>query len=138
CFIKVSTGIGTGIVIGGQVYRGTDGGAGDVGHVKLAGHADRQCQCGAFGCLAAVASGRAVAQALSELGKPASSGSDVGSYLAAGDADAARLTQDAGRVLGEVVAMIVSVLNPSDVVVGGMHASPPLLAGIRETLYPRS
>lgn len=138
CFIKVSTGIGTGIVIGGQVYRGTDGGAGDVGHVKLAGHGDRQCQCGAFGCLAAVASGRAVAQSLAELGKPASSGSDVGSYLAAGDADAARLTQEAGRVLGEVVAMIVSVLNPSNVVVGGMLASPPLLAGIRETLYPRS
>lgn len=138
CFIKVSTGIGSGIVIGGQVYRGTDGGAGDIGHVKLAGHDDRRCQCGAYGCLAAVASGRAVAQVLTELGEPASSGSDVGAYLAAGDADAARLTQEAGRVLGEVVATVVSVLNPADVVIGGMLASPPLLAGVRETLYPRS
>lgn len=138
CFIKVSSGIGTGIVIGGQVYSGTDGGAGDIGHVKLAGHEDAVCQCGAHGCLAAVASGRAVAHALTALGKPAASGSDVGAYLAAGDTDAARLTQQAGRVIGEVVATVVSLLNPAEVVLGGMMASAPLLTGVRETLYPRS
>lgn len=138
CFIKVSSGIGTGIVLGGRVYRGTDGGAGDIGHVKIAGHDDLLCQCGAHGCLAAAASGRAVARALAELGKPASSASDVGTYLADGDPDAARLTQEAGRVIGEVVATVVSLLNPAEVVLGGMLASPPLLAGVRETLYPRS
>ncbi|MGN8554161.1 UNVERIFIED_CONTAM: ROK family transcriptional regulator [Microbacterium sp. SLM126] len=138
CFIKVSSGIGTGIVIGGQVYRGADGGAGDIGHVKIAGYDDMVCQCGAHGCLAAVASGRAVATALTALGKPAASGTDVGTYLAAGDTDAARLTQEAGRVIGEVVATVVSLLNPSEVVLGGMMASAPLLTGVRETLYPRS
>ncbi len=138
CFIKVSSGIGTGIVLGGQVYRGADGGAGDIGHVKIAGHDDVQCQCGAYGCLAAVASGGAIAHALTALGKPATSGSDVGAYLAAGDADAARLTQEAGRVIGEVVATVVSLLNPAEVVLGGRLASAPLLAGVRETLYPRS
>jgi predicted NBD/HSP70 family sugar kinase len=138
CFIKVSSGIGTGIVLGGRAYRGTDGGAGDIGHVKIAGHDDLVCQCGAHGCLAAAASGRAVARALTELGKPAASASDVGTYLADGDPDAARLTQAAGRVIGEVVATVVSLLNPSEVVLGGMLASPPLLAGVRETLYPRS
>ncbi len=138
CFLKVSSGIGSGIVIAGQVYRGTDGGAGDIGHVKIAGHGDPVCQCGAHGCLAAVASGGAVARALTELGKPAVSGSDVGAYLAAGDGDAARLTQAAGRVIGEVVAGVVSLLNPAQVVVGGVLASPPLLTGVRETLYPRS
>ncbi|MGW9159342.1 ROK family protein [Microbacterium sp. NPDC055665] len=138
CFLKVSSGIGAGIVLGGKAYRGTDGGVGDIGHVKIAGHTDQLCRCGARGCLAAAASGRAVARALTELGKPATSASDVGAYLASGDPDAARLTQDAGRVIGEVVATIVSLLNPSDVVLGGMLASPPLLAGVRETLYPRS
>ncbi|WP_374311303.1 ROK family protein [Microbacterium sp.] len=138
CFIKVSSGIGTGIVIGGQVYRGTDGGAGDIGHVKIAGYDDLVCQCGAHGCLAAVASGRAVATALTALGKPAASGTDVGAYLAAGDTDAARLTQEAGRVIGEVVATMVSLLNPAEVVLGGRMASAPLLTGVRETLYPRS
>lgn len=138
CFLKVSSGIGTGIVIGGQVYRGADGGAGDIGHVKIAGHDDLVCQCGAHGCLAAVASGRAIARALTELGKPAASASDVRAYLAAGDADAARLTQAAGRVIGEVVATVVSLLNPGEVVIGGSLASAPLVSGIRETLYPRS
>ena len=138
CFIKVSSGIGTGIVLAGQVYRGTDGGAGDIGHVKLAGYEHRLCQCGAFGCLAAVASGRAVAQALTAIGKPARSGTDVGEYLAAGDTDAARITQEAGRVIGEVVAMVVSLLNPAEVIIGGRLASAPLLTGVRESLYPRS
>jgi len=137
CFIKVSSGIGTGIILDGQVYRGADGGAGDIGHVKISGHHER-CQCGAEGCLAAIASGRAVAHALTEIGKPAHSASAVGAYLAAGDPDAARLTQAAGRVIGEVVATVVSLLNPAEVVLGGMLASAPLLAGVRETLYPRS
>jgi predicted NBD/HSP70 family sugar kinase len=138
CFIKVSSGIGSGIVLSGQVYRGTDGGAGDIGHVKIAGYDDMLCQCGAHGCLAAVASGRAIARSLTEIGKPAASGTDVGAYLAAGDPDAARLTQAAGRILGEVVATVVSLLNPAEVVLGGRLASPQLLAGVRETLYPRS
>ena len=138
CLVKVSTGIGTGIVIGGQVYRGVDGGSGDIGHVRLAGHEDAVCQCGAHGCLAAVASGRAVARALTDLGKPASSGSDVGALLAQGDADAARLTQAAGRAIGDVMATVVCLLNPGEVVIGGALASVPLLTGVRETLYPRS
>lgn len=138
CFLKVSSGIGTGIVLGGRVYRGTDGGAGDIGHVKISGHGDLLCQCGSHGCLAAAASGRAVARALSDLGKPAASASDVGAYLAAGDPDATHLTQKAGRVIGEVVATVVSLLNPSEVVVGGMLASPALIAGVREVVYPRS
>lgn len=135
CLVKVSTGIGTGIVIDGRIYRGADGGAGDVGHVRLREHSDTRCQCGAQGCLAAVASGRAVASRLSELGREAHSGRDVRDLLAAGDADAARLTQEAGLLIGEVLATMVCVLNPEVVVVDGDLASAPLLAGIRETLY---
>jgi predicted NBD/HSP70 family sugar kinase len=138
CMVKVSTGIGSGIVIGGEVYQGVDGGAGDIGHVKLDGHGHALCQCGGHGCLAAVASGRAVADALTALGTPASSGSDVGALLSAGNLDAIRLTQDAGRRIGEVLAAVVCVLNPGVLLIGGDLASSPLLAGIRETLYPMS
>ena len=55
--------------------------------------------------------------------------------LAAGNADAARLTQQAGRRIGEVMATVVCLLNPEVVLIGGALASAPLLAGIRETLY---
>lgn len=138
CLVKVSTGIGTGIVIDGKVYHGAGGGSGDIGHVRLLDHPGAVCQCGARGCLAAVAGGRAVAAALRERGHRVSSGSDVGALLARGVPDAGRLTQEAGRVIGRVMATVVCLLDPAVLLVGGALASAPLLAGVRESLYPLS
>jgi predicted NBD/HSP70 family sugar kinase len=135
CLVKVATGIGTGIVIDGRSYTGADGGAGDIGHVRVSPRSEAMCQCGMQGCLAAVASGRAVARELTEIGFPATSGREVGDLIRAGNADAARLTQQAGRRIGEVMATVVCLLNPEVVLIGGAMASAPLLAGIRETLY---
>jgi predicted NBD/HSP70 family sugar kinase len=132
CLVKVSTGIGTGMVINGLVYHGIDGGAGDIGHIRLAGETGR-CQCGSTGCLATVASGRAVAHALG-----VSSGSDVGRLIAEGNVDALRRTHEAGCRLGEVMATVVSMVNPGVLVVAGDLASSSLIGGIRESLYPRS
>jgi predicted NBD/HSP70 family sugar kinase len=87
------------------------------------------------GCLAAVASGRAVAAELRSLGFEAASGRDVRALLQAGEPDAARLTRAAGKRIGEVLATVVCLLNPEVVLVGGALASAPLLAGMRETLY---
>ena len=135
CLVKVDTGIGSGIVIGGKPFPGADGGSGDIGHVRLPDRTDALCQCGGRGCLAAVSSGRAIARELTALGIPAHSGRDVGELLAAGNFEAVRLTRDAGRRIGEVLAAVVSLLNPDVVLIGGSLASAPLLAGIRETLY---
>ena len=138
CLVKVSTGIGTGLVIDGRVYQGVDGGAGDIGHVRHPAFAELQCQCGSFGCLAAGASGGAVARKLTELGSPASSGRDVRQQLLAGHVDTMRLTHEAGRRLGEVMATVVCLLNPAVLLVAGDLASASLIGGIRETLYPMS
>lgn len=135
CLVKVSTGIGAGIVLDGRSYTGADGGAGDIGHVKVDPASPLVCRCGAHGCLAALASGRAVARQLSALGRPVTHGREVGALLRSGDPDAGRLTQEAGRRVGEVLAGMVCVLNPEVLVVGGALASAPLLTGIRETLY---
>ena len=135
CLVKVSTGIGAGIVLDGRPYTGADGGAGDIGHVRVDPTSPLVCRCGAHGCLAALASGAAVARQLTELGRPVSHGLEVGELLQAGDPDASRLTQQAGRRIGEVLAGLVCVLNPEVLLVGGALASPPLLTGIRETLY---
>ncbi len=137
CLIKVSTGIGAGLVINGSVYHGIDGGAGDIGHIRLAGET-AICQCGSRGCLAAVASGRAVAKKLTELGIAATSGRDVARLLRGGDVEAQALTHEAGRRIGEVMATVVSMINPGVLVVAGDLASSELLGGLRETLYPRS
>jgi predicted NBD/HSP70 family sugar kinase len=138
CLVKVSTGIGTGLVIDGKVYQGVDGGAGDIGHVRHPAFADLQCQCGSFGCLAAGASGGAIARKLTELGISSSSGRDVRQQLVAGNMDTMRLTHEAGRRLGEVMATVVCLLNPAVLLIAGDLASSSLIGGIRETLYPMS
>jgi predicted NBD/HSP70 family sugar kinase len=137
CLVKVSTGIGSGLVLGGRVYHGIDGGAGDIGHIRLAGET-ALCQCGSRGCLAAVASGRAVAMALAAKGSPAKSGRDVRDLLASGNVEAIALTHEAGRRIGEVMATVVSMVNPGVLVISGDLASSALVGGVRETLYPRS
>ncbi|MCE0447196.1 ROK family protein [Streptomyces tricolor] len=96
--VKVSTGIGAGVVVDGSIYRGVDGGAGDIGHIRVG--ADALCRCGSYGCLAAVASGGAVARRLAASGVPAASGSDVRDLLAAGHPEAAALAREAGRRVG--------------------------------------
>lgn len=103
--------------------------------MRVAPESNALCKCGARGCLAAVASGRAVASQLTELGIPASSGREVRTLLRSGNAEALRLTQQAGRRIGEVMATVVCLLNPEVVVVGGDLASTPLITGIRETLH---
>ncbi|GAB2985663.1 ROK family protein [Streptomyces pseudoechinosporeus] len=136
--IKVSTGIGAGVVVGGTIYRGIDGGAGDIGHIRVPEGADALCKCGSYGCLAAVASGGAVARRLAETGVPAASGSDVRDLLTAGHPGAAALARDAGRLVGDVLATVVTLLNPGVLMIAGDLAGTPFLTGVRELLYQRA
>jgi len=136
--VKVSTGIGAGVVVDGSVYRGIDGGAGDLGHIRVPAGADALCRCGSYGCLAAVASGGAVARRLAETGVPAASGSDVRDLLASGHPGAAALARDAGRQVGDVLATVVTLLNPGVLMVAGDLAGTPFLTGVRELLYQRA
>ena len=134
--VKVSTGIGAGVVVDGSVYRGIDGGAGDIGHIRVG--ADALCRCGSYGCLAAVASGGAVARRLAEDGVPAASGSDVRDLLASGHPGAAALAREAGRQVGDVLATVVTLLNPGVLMIAGDLAGTPFLTGVRELLYQRA
>lgn len=136
--VKVSTGIGAGVVVGGSIYRGVDGGAGDIGHIRVPQGADALCRCGSYGCLAAVASGGAVARRLAEAGVPAASGSDVRDLLTAGHPGAAALAREAGRVVGDVLATVVTLLNPGVLMIAGDLAGTPFLTGVRELLYQRA
>ncbi|WP_150136137.1 ROK family transcriptional regulator [Streptomyces hyaluromycini] len=134
--VKVSTGIGAGVVVDGAIYRGVDGGAGDIGHIRVG--AEAQCRCGSYGCLAAVASGGAVARRLAEAGVPAASGSDVRDLLASGHPEAAALAREAGRLVGDVLATVVTLLNPGVLMIAGDLAGTPFLTGVRELLYQRA
>ena len=134
--VKVSTGIGAGVVVDGSVFRGIDGGAGDIGHIRVG--AEALCRCGSYGCLAAVASGWAVARRLAGAGVEAASGSDVRELLAAGHPEAIGLAREAGRQVGDVLATVVTLLNPGVLMIAGDLAGTPFITGVRELLYQRA
>lgn len=138
--VKVATGIGAGIVSGGVLQRGAQGTAGDLGHVRVPGAGEVVCRCGNTGCLEAVAAGPALAAALREQDVAARTGQDVVDLVRAGDLRAVSVVRDAGRDIGEVLATMVNLINPSVVVIGGQlaGAGEHLLAGIREVVYRRS
>jgi predicted NBD/HSP70 family sugar kinase len=116
-YVKVSSGVGGGVIINDQLFRGADGTAGEIGHLTL----DEQgplCRCGSRGCLEAYAStGSALALVATQL-----PGADMAAVIAAaeaGNVSTRRLFEDAGLHLGWGMAAIVNLLNPSIVIVGG-------------------
>lgn len=139
-FVKVGTGIGSGIVAGGHIHRGAQGAAGDIGHIRLHQYEDVICRCGNIGCLEAVAGGRALAIRLTDAGIEASTSRDVADLVRAGNPTATQMVREAGRALGEVLAECVNFLNPSVIVIGGDlgQVHEQLLAGIREVTFRRS
>jgi predicted NBD/HSP70 family sugar kinase len=138
--IKVGTGIGCGIISRGEIHRGAQGAAGDIGHIPVPGFDDVVCRCGNVGCLEAIAGGKAMAQRLNREGIPAATSSDVVELLRGGNRTAIRMVRESGRLIGNVLAGTVNFFNPSVIVVGGdiARAEEHLFAGIREVVYQRS
>lgn len=138
-FIKMDTGIGSGFILDGRLYRGADGASGDIGHIQLnRGHAPL-CRCGKVGCLEAHAAGWAIARDLAAKGIDATDAHDVIREVDNQLPEAIGLVREAGRALGEVVADAVSMLNPRTIRIGGALAAAHeyLLAGVRELVYQR-
>lgn len=151
--VKIGTGIGCGIVVGGDVYRGTNGSAGDIGHIQVEVDG-RQCACGNRGCLEAYFGGAALArdaehaaregrspelaQRLDDQGVLAAS--DVAAAAVAGDTCALELIREGGTRTGQVIAGLVSFFNPGLVVIGGgvTGLGHNLLASIRTQVYRQS
>ncbi|MCM3780146.1 ROK family transcriptional regulator [Microbacterium hydrocarbonoxydans] len=139
-FVKVSTGIGAGIIAGGALQRGAQGSAGDMGHVQVPRSAASNREREDERDLEALASGSALARSLREAGLDAKGPGDVIDLVRAGDPVAIEATRQAGRDVGEVLATVVNLLNPSIIVLGGSiaRAGEHLLAGVREVVYRRS
>jgi len=129
-YVKLASGVGAGLVLGGRLHRGSAGMAGEIGHV-LAREGGDVCRCGSRGCLETEVSTRR----LLELLRPIHAGLDLAGLLtldADGDAAVRRVLTDAGHTVGRVLAGVCTTLNPARVVVGGsLGASPTLVAAIR-------
>lgn len=139
-FVKAATGIGCGLIMDGRLHRGADGAAGDIAHVTVSDAGDVLCGCGQYGCLEATAGGAAVARALAGMGVKVNGSRDVVRLLRAGKPEAVRLVRQSGRALGQALAMLVSILNPGLIVMGGdlAEAGDHLATGVREVVLARA
>jgi predicted NBD/HSP70 family sugar kinase len=141
-FVNVATGLSVGIIAGGQLQRGAQGMAGEVGQIRTATSTRPESLHGSAPAkvLTELASGRAIAAELLARGSDASETQDVVRLIRTHDPLTVAVIRDAGRAIGETLAMLVAALNPSVIVLGGdvAQAGEHMLASVRETVYRRS
>jgi predicted NBD/HSP70 family sugar kinase len=148
-FVKLGHGIGSGLVMGGVLQRGSRGCAGDIGHLPVM-DAPVPCRCGNVGCLEAVAGGMALDAAaerlvlegasrrLAELTAGRTAGvKDLVRAAELGDTTCLAVLQQAGDRIGAVLAHAVSLLNPSLVILGGglLAVGDAMFTSMRKSLY---
>jgi glucokinase-like ROK family protein len=151
-YIKVGTGIGAGLLLDGQIYRGSTGSAGEIGHLTI-DESGPLCDCGNTGCLEALAGGKAIGRQAREavsagphtllagMGPPESlTAHEVATAARRGDLVAQQIVTRAGNYLGVAIAGLVNLFNPSMVVVGGGVAQigDLFLQPIRDAVHRRS
>lgn len=152
-FCKVGSGVGAGLLSRGRIHRGSNGAAGDIGHVRVR-DSDAQCRCGKVGCLEAEAGGWALIRdaelavqqgAGGALARHVDEGGSITPELISlaaidGDALAISLIQRSARLVGESIAALVNMFNPAVIVVGGAvsAAGEVFLAEIRQRVYELS
>jgi predicted NBD/HSP70 family sugar kinase len=134
-YVRLSSGIGAGVVCDGRMVLGHGGLAGELGHVTV----DAQgavCRCGNRGCLETVASPEAVAELLARSWGHSVTPADVARLVGEGDRGTLRAIEDAGDAVGRALALAVMLLNTELVVVGGdlAAAGEALLEPMRRTL----
>ena len=153
-FVKIGTGIGAGIICEGEIYRGSSGCAGDIGHICV----DKNgpvCHCGNKGCLETIAAGQAIAdrglmaaqsgrspillEHYEKNGKVLRA-EDVGDAAREGDTVATEVIRESGQYVGDVLAGLVNFYNPEMIVIGGgvSNLGNLLLSSIRQTVLHRS
>ncbi len=150
-FIKVGSGIGAGLIINQQIYGGTTGSAGEIGHLTVDENGPR-CACGNLGCLEAFAGGHAIAaQArklvasgkrtlLSEKDPSALTARDVAEAARRGDLPAQEIIKRSGTFIGIAIAGLINLFNPSTVIIGGgvAQVGDLLTTPIRQAVHERS
>nr|WP_279163144.1 ROK family protein [Rhodococcus erythropolis] len=119
--LVVSTGIGGGIVLGGEIARGRTGNAGHIGHLVVPGSSE-PCSCGGVGCLETVASGPSAVRWARSQGWSGNTGRELAEGARSGDAIAVETLHRAGTALGGAIASAAALLDVDLAVIGGGFA----------------
>ena len=138
-YIKVSTGIGAGLVLNGKVYRGVAGTAGEIGHTTIEEDGPL-CRCGNRGCLETLAAAPALLDLLRRSYGDELTLEDVLRHSDDGDIGCRRVISDAGRHIGVALANLCNLLSPQMIIVGGelALAGDVLLTAIRDSMGRRA
>lgn len=133
-YVKLASGVGSGLVLGGRVHRGTTGMAGEIGHVQV-GEDGVVCRCGNRGCLETRVSARHLLAVLQPAHDEELTVDRVLDLEASGDAGVRRVLSDAGTTIGRALADLANHLNPSMVVMGGpLGSAASVIGGVRQAL----
>lgn len=132
-YVKVSHGIGAGMVLNGEPYRGSLGFAGEIGHTPLPGYTEL-CRCGRRGCLEAVVSVSSVMAQVAHTHPRLNPEASLPRQP--DDPTTRRILNDAGRMLGGVLSVLSNLLNPAALIIGGELGATggPLLEGVDATV----
>ena len=134
-YVKLATGIGSGLILRGALHRGATGIAGELGHVQVQPDGV-VCNCGGRGCLQTVASVPTLLGAARAAHGPDLTLQGLVELVERGDFGVRRIVGEAGRAVGRVLSDLCNLVNPEAIIVGGdlSAAGEPLLAGIREAI----
>ena len=134
-YIKVADGVGAGLVISGQIYRGPGGTAGEIGHITL-DESGPVCRCGNRGCLETFAAARYVLPLLQSAHGADLTIERMVQLARDGDPGCRRVIADVGRHIGSGVANLCNLINPSRMVLGGhlAEAGELVLGPIRDSV----
>ncbi|MDQ4039450.1 MAG: ROK family protein [Actinomycetota bacterium] len=131
-YLKVSSGVGAGLILGGRLFHGGGGTAGEIGHLTVDSNGPI-CRCGSRGCLEAYTSVGAVGDMLAGQ-HPGASMKQLVAAAQAGDVAVRRTFEDVGSHIGWGVAMLANLINPTALVIGGdmAQAGDYLLESVRD------
>lgn len=132
-YLKLSEGVGAGLILGGQLFRGPGGTAGEIGHTTV-DEFGPVCRCGNRGCLETIVAARSVIDLLEPRYGPGLTIAEIVRMANAGDHACSRILSDTGRQVGVAIANLCNLFNPDLILIGGelAQADELLLAPIRE------
>jgi predicted NBD/HSP70 family sugar kinase len=134
-YVMLSSGIGGALILGGRLYRGARGSAGEIGHVSV-DETGPMCRCGSRGCLETLVGTGALIELLSRSHGKGITIEQTIALAREGDPGCQRVIADAGRIVGRVTGAICNEFNPERIVVGGelALAGDLLLDPLRESI----
>lgn len=135
-YLRLSYGVGGGLVVGGRLVRGSAGFAGEFGHVTVAGEDGAPCRCGKRGCVETIASVPAILARCRLFGVPMETLDDLRAAVEIAQPTVDRVLREAGTAVGRVLGAAAMTLNPSEIVLGGeiVRIAPVLLHQVISTI----